>query len=151
MEAETEVEDSSIKVDMWLEDFQTLQEAFHGCQEVIEELKTSHSCCLEFLKEEMKAHLEQEMINVAEYSNKQNQTIDESEGQIKPMSSHLNYYKKKAKRDKLDQRPPYLPLNKAIVAAVNDLINSKQKLMLLSPKNKSAAVAKAVFHPNFQI
>jgi hypothetical protein len=31
MEAETEVEDSILEEDMLLEDFQTLQEACHGC------------------------------------------------------------------------------------------------------------------------
>ncbi len=43
---------------------------------VIEELKTSHLHYVVSLKEEVKVHLVQEMIEVAEYTNKQNQTFN---------------------------------------------------------------------------
>ena len=141
MEVETEVEDSSLKEDMLLEEFQTLQEAFHGCHEG---LMTGHLHYVVPLKEERKEHLEQEMIKVAEYINNQNQTPDKLKEPIKSMSSHLNYYKNKARQEKLDQSSQC-----SNCFYSNDLINSKQRYMLLAPKNKSAALAKADFYPNF--
>jgi len=147
---EVEADESSLTEDHMLhDDFRTLQEAFYGCQEAIEELQISHLRYVESLKEEIKECLKHEMIEVAQYIDKQNETIEELKGHIKSLSSHLSYYKRKAAREELDQSPKSLPLSEAIVATVNDLINSKQWYKLLSPKNKSSAVAKAVFHPNF--
>jgi hypothetical protein len=42
-----------------------------------------------------------------------------------------------------------VPLNESIVSVVNDLISSRQRYKLLSKANLGAAVAKAVFDPEF--
>jgi hypothetical protein len=58
MDSKYESVASAFEVEMLFEDFQALQEVFRGCQEVLEELKTSHICYIATLKEEVKAHLE---------------------------------------------------------------------------------------------
>ena len=140
-----------LESDELLDDFRTLQEAFYGCQEKIDALQQSHASYVMSLKEEMKVELENEKTKMAQFVNEQNKTIEELKTKIKSLSSHLNYYKKKAEEEKLKDaaKVASVPLTDAIVAAVNNLMNSKQRYKLLSPKNKAAAVARAVFHPNF--
>lgn len=54
-----------------------VQEALHGCQEVIEELHGRQLPHVQYFKEKTKVHLDQEIIEVAEFINEQNQTTDE--------------------------------------------------------------------------
>ena len=47
------------------------------------------------------------------------------------------------------QRATSLPLDKAVVRVVNDLLTSRQRYKLMSESNKATSIAKAIFATDF--
>ena len=65
------------------------------------------------------------------------------------LNNNLNYYKKKASERIAKMQSPSLPLDEAVVKAVNDVIESRGRYKLMKRSNVASAVAKAIFHPSF--
>jgi FtsZ-binding cell division protein ZapB len=65
------------------------------------------------------------------------------------LNNNLNYYKKQAAERIAVVQSPSLPLNEAVLKAVNDVIESRGRYKLMKRSNAASAVAKAIFHPSF--
>jgi hypothetical protein len=65
------------------------------------------------------------------------------------LSRHLNYYKKKSQTDKELKKLESIPLEEAIIQAVNLVLESNQRYKIMSNKTKASSIARAVFNDSF--
>jgi SMC interacting uncharacterized protein involved in chromosome segregation len=68
---------------------------------------------------------------------------------INQLNNHLNYFKKKSTDVQTELKSTSLPLDKAVVKVVNDLLLSQGRYKLMKKSNVASAVAKGIFHPSF--
>ncbi len=131
-----------------LEDFRTLQAAFVGVQQLLEQhdarAAEEKEAFMSGVKNALQERMEAELISVVSYVNELKGTIDSLRGKVNVLQTSLNKYKK---RVAMLESKESLPLHLEIVKTINSLVSSKQRYKLLSKQNLAANIAKAVFDP----
>ncbi len=107
-------------------------------------LRTCESIFQEKIKEkdELLCLLESKIIKL-------NQVIEKQSKNIRRLRNHLNYYTNKSNSEAEKRKKESMPLDLAVVKAVDDLLSSQQRYKVMKAQNIGLAVAKGVFHPNF--
>jgi len=120
--------------------FDTLAEAYHGLQkEMLAEMN------------DLSARHEVELATSA----KLRKVVEDLKVTISGLRDHnhslvtnLEYYKKKMAQTERKKKES-MPLEDAVIDSINTLLESKQRYKVMLEENRAAAIARAVFNPNF--
>jgi hypothetical protein len=141
--------DESFNDNMLLEDFRTLQLAFDGAQQMLREQADcqlqEQQAFVDAFKSEFQNQMQFQLVELSSYINNLKEIIARLRGKVNTLTTSLNKYRKKAQHQPKVQS---VPLNAAIVNAINHLVSSQQRYKLLSKRNLATNIAKAVFDPN---
>jgi hypothetical protein len=107
----------------------------------------------ELLVEETKAEanskFEDELKRLNLLIEEQNQKLMDLKEKNNALSRHLNYYKKKSKNEVAWKKAASLPLEKAVVNSVKELLESQPRFKMMSNKNIAVGIVKGIFDPEF--
>ncbi len=130
------------------EAFDTLAQVYYGmdkqCQEKILHLQLNYE-----RETRLSSQYEKDIDDLKAIAMQQKESMKLLRQRVHSLVNNLEYYKKKLSEVESKQPKQSLPLEEALIATVNSLLNLKERYKLLSEENKADAVAKVVFNNNF--
>ncbi len=129
-----------------LQDLITYAGALISCETLFKEKLQEKEVLLRSEKELAKL-LEVEVARLFELVNEKDAQLKEMRQKVYSLSNLLNYYRKKKEESEKEQQS--LPLDKAVVREITKLTHSRQRYKLMLKRNAAAAIAKAMFSPDF--
>jgi hypothetical protein len=112
---------------------------------LLAENKLRKAASFNSLKAKFQNQMQLELVELSSNMQSLREIIACLRGKVNTLTTSLNKYRKKAEHQHKLQS---VPLNEAIVNAVNQLVSSQQCYKLLSKQNLATIIAKAVFDPN---